>query len=430
MTTAEEADALIPKGPATSHDASPSASDSPGRQLRQAREAQKLEVSQLATSLRISPQVIEALECDDYERLPSAVFVSGYIRSYARLVGLDPEPLNRSFRRLHPDAEPPPRHFARAAGVDDEHADGSFAAYLIGVLVILALAAGGYGWWLTTADGDRESTQSATAPALDEEPPERSPAPAAETQTAQAPDSSRDSASAVLDTPPTSSTRAAQTPSADVVVLEQDEQPFASVSPEADETQTEKTPEQGAGAGDDASLMTSIGASAGDATAGAPASPPLPTPASPTDERPATTQTASLPADNAVAGPQTDADTETEAESETEAGIPAPDAATRPVELAFSGPCWVDIRDSTGKVLLFGEMSRGDRELLSGEPPYSLVLGNAAAAEVTLAGEPYDLSSIARGNVARFELDPAEVGGQTSAESAGSSPDAAAELND
>ena len=77
--------------------------------------------------------------------------------------------------------------------------------------------------------------------------------------------------------------------------------------------------------------------------------------------------------------------------------------------MAFSGPCWVDIRDSTRKFKLFGEMGKGDRHVLEGTPPYSVILGNAAAVEITVAGEPLDIGTIARGNVARFTLDPKQL---------------------
>lgn len=76
--------------------------------------------------------------------------------------------------------------------------------------------------------------------------------------------------------------------------------------------------------------------------------------------------------------------------------------------MSFSGPCWVDIRDASGEVRLSGEMRDGDRHVLDGEPPFSLILGNAAAASVEVGGQPFDVRAIARGNVARFQLDPAE----------------------
>lgn len=76
------------------------------------------------------------------------------------------------------------------------------------------------------------------------------------------------------------------------------------------------------------------------------------------------------------------------------------------VELAFSEPSWVEIRDSNGQVLLLGEMNAGDRKMLAGVAPYQLVLGNASAVDLTLDGQLYDLEWAVRGNVARFELDP------------------------
>ena len=50
--------------------------------------------------------MIESLERDDYEALPSRVFVIGYIRKYACRVGLDPEPLVAAYRAAVPEAEP------------------------------------------------------------------------------------------------------------------------------------------------------------------------------------------------------------------------------------------------------------------------------------------------------------------------------------
>ena len=79
------------------------------------------------------------------------------------------------------------------------------------------------------------------------------------------------------------------------------------------------------------------------------------------------------------------------------------------IVMSFTGPCWVDIRDSERKFKLFGEMSKGDRRVLEGTPPYSVILGNTAAVTITVAGAPFDLDGIARGNVARFTLDPTKL---------------------
>jgi cytoskeleton protein RodZ len=91
----------------------------------------------------------------------------------------------------------------------------------------------------------------------------------------------------------------------------------------------------------------------------------------------------------------------------------APTPASDGVDLSFTGPCWVDIRDAKGSVLLFGEMARGDKETLAGEPPFSFVIGNAAAVEMNVGGMPYDVRAVARGNVARFEIDPRNLDAAT-----------------
>jgi len=69
------------------------ADSSVGTQLAMARAARSLSVADIARQLKFSSSQIEALEAGRYDRLPSAVFTRGFIRNYARLVGLDPAPL-------------------------------------------------------------------------------------------------------------------------------------------------------------------------------------------------------------------------------------------------------------------------------------------------------------------------------------------------
>ncbi len=59
-----------------------------GRQLAEAREAKGLTVAQVADKLKLTSRQIEALEAEDFTRLPAMVFVRGFIRNYARLVEL------------------------------------------------------------------------------------------------------------------------------------------------------------------------------------------------------------------------------------------------------------------------------------------------------------------------------------------------------
>lgn len=65
----------------------------PGKQLAAAREEKGLSVADVARSLRLSVRQIEAIEADDFDKLPSKTFLRGFVRNYAKLLQLDPEPL-------------------------------------------------------------------------------------------------------------------------------------------------------------------------------------------------------------------------------------------------------------------------------------------------------------------------------------------------
>lgn len=66
---------------------------SPGVQLRAAREARGETVNEVAFALRLHPRQVVALEEDDFPALPGEAFVRGFMRNYARYLGLDAAPL-------------------------------------------------------------------------------------------------------------------------------------------------------------------------------------------------------------------------------------------------------------------------------------------------------------------------------------------------
>ena len=63
-----------------------------GEQLRAAREAKNLSAADVAKALKLSTHQVMALEGDDWSRLPVTI-IRGFIRNYARLLRIDPEPL-------------------------------------------------------------------------------------------------------------------------------------------------------------------------------------------------------------------------------------------------------------------------------------------------------------------------------------------------
>lgn len=90
-------------------------STGPGGQLRAERESLGVTVREVADTLNLSITVVQALEADDYDRLPGAVFARGYIRAYARLLELDPTPLLERYPGQGPGAEVHP--VAHEAGI-------------------------------------------------------------------------------------------------------------------------------------------------------------------------------------------------------------------------------------------------------------------------------------------------------------------------
>lgn len=64
-----------------------------GERLRAARVGKGLSVDDVAAGLKVPARYIDAIENNDAAALPETAFVRGYVRGYARMVGLEPEPL-------------------------------------------------------------------------------------------------------------------------------------------------------------------------------------------------------------------------------------------------------------------------------------------------------------------------------------------------
>ncbi len=132
----------------------------PGQALRHAREARSLPLYKVAEELRLTPELVTAMEEGRYDSLGPAVFARGHLRRYATLLGLAAEPLLENYEAAHrddvsPSLLPPASLRTPVAG------RRSPLAVAMAVLVPAALAAIVAGaWWLQ----GREPA-SATAPA-------------------------------------------------------------------------------------------------------------------------------------------------------------------------------------------------------------------------------------------------------------------------
>jgi len=68
-----------------------------GEFFRQVRETKGLTVDEVASKTRIHPDFLKALEEGNFAKLPDQVFAKGFVRSYARSLGLDEEEAMRRF---------------------------------------------------------------------------------------------------------------------------------------------------------------------------------------------------------------------------------------------------------------------------------------------------------------------------------------------
>lgn len=118
------------------------ATQSVGAGLREVRERLGWRLPDLAESLRIRPEFLEAIEAGNLQALPGPAYRSGFVRTYSRALGLDPEEILRRFRaagELHESTKTETRFIS---AVPDSGVPKG-AAVAVGVLLLLA----GYGLW-------------------------------------------------------------------------------------------------------------------------------------------------------------------------------------------------------------------------------------------------------------------------------------------
>jgi cytoskeleton protein RodZ len=114
-----------------------------GARLRSARERRRMTILQAAERLHVDPDILEALEADNFAALGAPVYLKGHLRHYAELVGESPEAL-QSLIASGPAPLPPP-DLTRAPRPAQEDSRGLAGSAL---LVVLVFAVAGTAWWV------------------------------------------------------------------------------------------------------------------------------------------------------------------------------------------------------------------------------------------------------------------------------------------
>ncbi|MBI3144914.1 MAG: helix-turn-helix domain-containing protein [Pseudogulbenkiania sp.] len=143
--------------------------DGVGATLKAAREAAGLSLGEVADRLKLSLKQLEAIEEDRFEVLPGPAFVRGFVRNYARFLGVDAAPLMARLETRFPSAVKEATNLIKDAAPsslarddDDAPAPQGRRAILLVLTVILAAAA----FWFA---------RPGTEPASDEANPDLAP---------------------------------------------------------------------------------------------------------------------------------------------------------------------------------------------------------------------------------------------------------------
>lgn len=122
-----------------------------GQKLRQAREARNITLQEIAATTKIGTRALQALEWERFEQLPGGIFNKGFVRAYARAVGLNEDETVAAYMEAAKVAPPETDMTTLANQVEaarpQRGGGGPNAATVVGVVAILvALVLGGL--WL------------------------------------------------------------------------------------------------------------------------------------------------------------------------------------------------------------------------------------------------------------------------------------------
>lgn len=280
---------------------------SAGKVLAEARERLGLSVAEVARQLRLSPRQIEALEADDHASLPGKTFLRGFLRNYAKLLQLDPEPLLALCQPEPPQAQPIAVPMSRIEFGGKRrlmpfgnHPGKPWTKYA----AIIGVAALALSWGMVELFQRQPSPQDAAVKSAGE--------------------------------------------TTMVLSLPQAEAPVQ------------------------AAPVTNRAAE------------PILVPATVPAAAPVVPATAGVPVPSAP---------------------PLADVGDQRLQFVFDGDAWVEVKDKNGKVVFYQLNPKGSQQSVRGNPPFSLVIGNAAHVRLTYNDKPVDLAPHIKVDVARLTIE-------------------------
>ncbi len=329
--------------------------DTPGSLLSQARNAKGFTAADIAQKLRLKVGIIEALERDEVLSTISLTFTKGYVRSYAKLLGLNENHIIQLFNELHiSDDLTPKKMQSFSRKVSREHNDSRWmiVTYSIIALVILLSIL----WWVQHQSEPFFAAKSNVPEA------EQSVSESLQTPVFDAIEDDSFTLNAVeIDSELTDLTNATEAEAEVEIETGSDLAPYEQAE-FADETTT--------------AIPDFI----------------------PNTNPENINQVLTVLENN-------DPDVESELRLFADDNESMQDS-NELVELifSFSGDCWIKITDATGNDIAYGVKKAGRVMPVIGQAPFSVILGAPRSVNVQYDGEPIDISFLPSDRTGRFVL--------------------------
>ena len=311
-----------------------------GNALKAAREAQGLSIHEVCSQLRLGFKQIQAIEQDDFDKLPQPSIVRGFIRNYARLLNIDVTPILEAYQRIVPDTSPLPLSVKSNAtpSVIDKPARTIRPQRIVSFFIFLILAAILAYFYINHIKPQalKNASLALDVDNISETTGQEISLP--ESASASAMPAETESVASEAPVP-------AQTPAT----------PEADIAPPSASDTALSTSETGAVTNAVENTIVST-----------------PTPAT----------------NNATANTT----------------LKAVDPQKTNLAFNVSEDSWIRIEDMQGKKIFSEVLTAGSEHAVVVEKPVNVIVGNAGVTQLTIDSQPYDLTQATRGRVARIQL--------------------------
>ena len=340
-----------------------------GAMLREARERLNFSVADVAVQIKFSPRQIEALEADDFKNLPETAFLRGFVRSYAKILNLDAQPLLAALPKEDvATAELVPPSVDVPYPVDN--ASQIQTLILLGAALLLAVVAVGFSVWHYTIPPKQSTSAKFETPVPLTAEKQAMPTPPVQEQSTPVPSNHSKTKRESSSTSEQISMQPEKSQRERIKAITSTTQPSATAAKSS--VRAAKTKAVAAAA------KSSVLAAKTKAAAAAAQS----------SVRATKTKAVAVAAKSSVLA----AKTKTQSESTDSGNMNEMEAPNTKLRLVFDEESWAEITDKDGNLISSQINPRGSELNVKGRLPLSLVIGHGATTHLFKDGKPVDLT--------------------------------------